>query len=114
MSELFQWEPPSFIPRDAWDAFVEMRKAKGSRAPWTKGARDIAVRNLKAMDDQGEPIGDVLWKCVEHGWSGVEWGLREVKRSTSMVAPEVMRRPIQQVAPSRTMQGLMALQGGKR
>lgn len=112
MSELFPWEPPAFIPRDAWDAFVEMRKAKGSRAPWTKGARDRAVHLLKQMDDLGDPVGDVLWKCVEHGWSGVDWGLNEVRKSAIAAAPVMSRRD--NIAPSKTMQGLMALQGGKR
>lgn len=71
MPELFKWEPPSWISRDAWEAFVEMRKAKGKRAPFTNGARDGIIRQLDRLRSTGNNPDEVLWQSVRNGWSDV-------------------------------------------
>jgi hypothetical protein len=71
MSALFEWEPPSWIGKEAWDAFVEMRKAKGKRAPWTNGARDGIIRQLDRLRSAGNNPDEVLWQSVRNGWSDV-------------------------------------------
>lgn len=65
------WTPPSWIDAEAWAAFVEMRKAKGKRAPFTDAARDRIVIKLQALKAQGHDTAEVLWLSVENGWSGV-------------------------------------------
>ena len=71
MAELFKWEPPSWISREAWDAFVEMRKAKGKRAPFTNGARDGIIRQLDRLRSAGNNPDEVLWQSIRNGWSDV-------------------------------------------
>lgn len=71
MAQLFDWEPPSWISKEAWDAFVEMRKAKGKRAPWTNGARDGIIRQLDRLRSTGNNPDEVLWQSVRNGWSDV-------------------------------------------
>jgi hypothetical protein len=71
VTELFEWEPPSWINKEAWDAFVEMRKAKGKRAPWTNGARDGIIRQLDRLRSAGNNPDEVLWQSVRNGWSDV-------------------------------------------
>jgi hypothetical protein len=66
-----EWEPPGWIPSEAWGQFVGMRKAKGKRAPFTDAARDGIVRELRGLMDQGHDPGEVLRQSVINGWSGV-------------------------------------------
>lgn len=75
---LFPWEPPSWIDAKAWGAFVKMRKAKGSRAPFTEEARDRAVIVLDRLRSQGHPPAEVLWQSVLNGWSGL-FGIKETE-----------------------------------
>lgn len=77
-TSLFPWEPPGWIDAKAWNAFVKMRKAKGSRAPFTEEARDRAVLVLDRLRSQGHPPAEVLWQSVLNGWSGL-FGIKETE-----------------------------------
>lgn len=59
------------IDSEAWAAFVEMRKAKGKRAPFTEAAAKRIRFELGRLNAQGYPPGEVLWQSVVNGWSGV-------------------------------------------
>lgn len=83
MPELFKWEPPSWIDREAWDAFVEMRKEKGKRAPFTQKAKERVIIMLDRLRKQGHPPAEVLWQSVMNGWSGVF-----PVKNMEMLAPE--------------------------
>lgn len=80
MSQLFEWSPPSWIPDQPWQHFVEMRQKKKARNPWTDLARDRAVAKLDEMRRRGVDIAEVLLTCAEFGWVGVEWGEAEVAK----------------------------------
>ena len=56
---------------EAWAAFVDMRKAKGKRAPFTDLARKRILFELRRMQADGQDIDEVLWTSVTNGWSGV-------------------------------------------
>lgn len=110
MSEqLFKWVPPPCIPTDAWEAFVAMRKKKGSRAPWSDVARDRAIAKLVDMHRRGIDINEVLLTCVEFGWSGVEWGENELARRPTAQHSHRGDAPL-----SRQAQGLANLERMKR
>lgn len=112
MSDLFPWTLPSWLPAEAWQAFVTMRKAKGARNKWTNLARDRAIQRLDAMHQLGTDIAEVLLICAEFGWVGVEWGADELaRRGTRAVA---LSRREGSGPPSRQMLALRALQGAKR
>ena len=70
-SRVPSWKPPEWMPADKWEAFTLMRKAKGSRAPFTEAARDGIVATLDKMRADGHDIGQVLQASVVNGWSGV-------------------------------------------
>lgn len=108
MSELFPWSPPAWVPTEAWDAFVAMRKKKGSRAPWTDVARDRCIAKLDDMRKRGVDISEVLLTCVEMGWSGVEWGEAELARKP------VLAHSRRDEQPSRQMRALESLSRGRR
>lgn len=111
VSTLFKWEPPAFIPPEAWAGFVEMRKKKGSRTPFTERARDLAVQQLTDMHQRGIDVGKVLDICTEMGWSGVHYGEQELSRRQPQLAPALSRRGD---PPSRQAQALANLQEMKR
>ena len=56
---------------EAWIAFVDMRKAKGKRAPFTDFARTRILFELRRLQADGQDIEEVLWTSVTNGWSGV-------------------------------------------
>jgi len=56
---------------EAWAAFVDMRKAKGKRAPFTDLARKRILFELRRMQADGQDADEILWTSVTNGWSGV-------------------------------------------
>jgi hypothetical protein len=61
----------SWLDAEAWQAFVDMRKAKGKRAPFTAAARSLVLAKLKRMDELGHDPNEALRESVINGWSGV-------------------------------------------
>lgn len=74
MAELFPWEPPSWVPINAWNAYVDNRlhiqKVKKT-ARWTDLARDRAIKHLDDLRKEGLDIEEVLLTAAEHGWQDV-------------------------------------------
>lgn len=64
-------EAPSWIDAEVWLAFVEMRKAKGKRAPFTDRAAKMIVNELDRLRGVGHNPDEVLKQSVMNGWSGV-------------------------------------------
>ncbi len=64
-------ESPSWIDKEVWDAFVEMRQAKGKRAPFTERAAKMLINELDRLRGQGHKPDEVLKQSVINGWSGV-------------------------------------------
>lgn len=60
---------PDWIPRDAWDGWIAMRKQK--RIPTTDRARAQAIKMLTALRDQGENLEHVLGQSEFQGWAGL-------------------------------------------
>ena len=56
---------------EAWIAFVDMRKAKGKRAPFTDFARTRILFELRRLQADGQDLEEILWTSVTNGWSGV-------------------------------------------
>lgn len=60
---------PDWIPAEAWAGYVEMRKKK--RAVMTDRARDLRIKDLAALLEQGQDIGAVLDQSTANGWTDV-------------------------------------------
>lgn len=56
---------------NAWKAYVELRKKKQARAPFTDIARERILMKLKVFEAQGQSIEAMLYQSVENGWTGV-------------------------------------------
>lgn len=62
---------PTWLDAEAWTAFVEMRRAKGKRAPFTARAEKNMLSHLERMQRDGQDITAAIWQSVRNGWSDV-------------------------------------------
>jgi hypothetical protein len=62
---------PDWLPKQPWDDFVAMRRAKGKRAPFTFAAAKGIVAELEKLRGQGQDPAGVLQQSTMNGWSGV-------------------------------------------
>ena len=60
---------PDFIPLEAWNAFLGMRKAK--RIPNTPRAIKLLIGNLEKFHAAGHHVGEILDISTMRGWTGV-------------------------------------------
>lgn len=60
---------PDWIPADAWEGFVEMRKKV--RAPLTNRAITLVLGKLEKLRAQGHDPAALLDEAVEHSWKSV-------------------------------------------
>lgn len=58
-----------WIPPDAWNAYVEMRKS--SRKPLTEPGKRLAVRELERLKNAGQDPRAVLEQSVFRSWQGL-------------------------------------------
>lgn len=58
---------PDWIPKPAWDGFVEMRKRK--RAVLTDRAKELKVKELDRLRKAGFDVGTILDKSTENSWT---------------------------------------------
>lgn len=86
MNEL---EIPTCISLESWEAYVEMRRKKGQRAPLTDYAARLIWAELLKADKQGYDAQAMLDKSIMNGWTGVFIGPDTPKRSR---AAETTRR----------------------
>ena len=56
---------------EAWAAFIEMRRAKGKRSPFTDLARKRILFELRRFEADKQDPEEILWTSVTNGWSGV-------------------------------------------
>lgn len=68
MNEL---EVPTCISLESWEAYVEVRKRKGQRAPLTDYAAKLIWKDLLEADRQGYDAQHMLDKSIKNGWTGV-------------------------------------------
>lgn len=60
---------PDWIPKDAWEAFMEVRRH--NRAKQTDAALNAIVAALAKFRQAGHSIDEILWSSVRSSWSGV-------------------------------------------
>jgi hypothetical protein len=62
---------PDWIPAEPWSEFVAMRRAKGSRNPFTVGAAKGIIAKLERFKADGHDIAEALGQSTRAGWSDV-------------------------------------------
>lgn len=60
---------PDWMPVEAWDGYVAMRKKQ--RKPMTDRARDLKIAELQRFRDAGHDIGAILDKSTANCWTDV-------------------------------------------
>jgi uncharacterized protein YdaU (DUF1376 family) len=60
---------PSFVPQDAWDGFVQMRRT--GKGVFTERAAALILKQLEAMRAEGQDVAAVLDQSTANGWKGV-------------------------------------------
>jgi hypothetical protein len=73
---------PEWLPTEAWNGFVEMRKQK--KKPLTDRAKQIILRQLDALRANGENPAEILDRSTMHGWTGIF----TARGNASALAPE--------------------------
>jgi len=64
-------ELPEWLDREAWLAFLEMRKAKGRAYPFTPRAKARILQKIAAFHALGQDTTEILWRSANAGWSDV-------------------------------------------
>lgn len=60
---------PNWIPVDAWNGYLEMRKKK--RKEPTDRARDLVIADLLKFKEAGYDLEEILNKSTKNGWTDV-------------------------------------------
>lgn len=60
---------PDWIPSDAWNAYLKLRKAK--RAKVTPEAVELLIRDLAKWRAEGKDVRAILEQSVKNGWTGI-------------------------------------------
>jgi len=76
---------PGWMPEDAWDGWLEMRKAK--RKPMTTRAWNRAIARLEAMLVCGQDLTEVLDRSTMNGWTDL-YEIKEQKNGWSKQKPK--------------------------
>jgi hypothetical protein len=62
---------PEWVPAEPWTEFVQMRRAKGQRTPFTVGAAKGVITKLATLRDAGIDLAEVLRQSTVNGWADV-------------------------------------------
>jgi hypothetical protein len=62
---------PAYIDNELWDAFWEMRKKMGNRAPVTDFAKKLVLKELMKFHGEGYDANNSLEQSIMKGWRGV-------------------------------------------
>lgn len=60
---------PEWMPSEAWNGFIEMRKK--SKTPFTERAIKLTISELERLKGEGQDVCAVLNQSVTNGWKGV-------------------------------------------
>lgn len=60
---------PDWIPADAWQGYLDMRKKV--RKPMTARAEQLAINTLQKLVEQGQDAGAVLDQSTMNSWQGL-------------------------------------------
>lgn len=80
---------PDWIPKEAWDGWVAMRKK--TNRPMTDRARDMAIAKLKAMKDGKHDVAAVLDQSTFRNWTDLYAVKTEITGTVSRNAAAAAR-----------------------
>lgn len=93
-----KFELPDWVPLDAWQGWLEMRR--GKKCPATQRALELAVRDLSKLRAEGNDPGSVLDQSTQRGWRGL-FPLKNQQNGGGNVVPFGQPKP----KPSNPFEG---------
>ncbi len=104
---------PTCVTLESWEAFVELRRRKGQRAPLTEYAAKMVIRRLIEADLQGYDAQHMIDEAIEKGWTTVYIGTHTPRQSraankTANYLQSLKQTPEQRAASEAARQKAMA------
>ena len=62
--------PPDWLPTESWEMWDRFRKKKSAKA-WTEDAKQLGLRKLAQLRDEGHDPTEVIEQSIERGWTGL-------------------------------------------
>ena len=91
---------PAYIDPELWEAFCDMRKQMGKRAPFTDYAKVLVIKQLMKFHAEGYDANNSLENSITRGWRGVFPGeLRSVTRKDVDPALQKIAEDAKKAAP---------------
>ena len=84
---------PTNISPESWEAFIEVRRRKGQRAPLTDYAVKLITKKLIEAEQQGYDPQFMMDEAIEKGWTSV---YVTASTPTASRAADVTRRMLDQ------------------
>lgn len=106
-------EIPTCISAESWEAFVELRRRKGQRAPLTEYAAKMVIRKLVDADRQGFDAQWMIDEAIEKGWTTVYIGpntpkVNRAAKQTQEYLDSLQQTPEQRAASEEARRRVMA------
>lgn len=70
---------PDWIPLDAWNGYLDMRKKK--KKPPTDYARDLLIKELEKLQNEGHDLTKVLNNSIKNDWTDLYGNKNTLKTS---------------------------------
>lgn len=92
---------PGWIDREAWEGFVEMRKAH--KRPFTDRAKRMVLKELQRIKDSGHCPNEALDQSTLHGWLDVYPAKQKTIERVESVTTDVWKQDFERAkADSQT------------
>jgi|SRR5882672_4426631 len=62
---------PDWLPKETWNAFIEMRKEMGAKHKATEHAQVLLIKKLDRMRKEGQDIEAVINESIMRSWTGL-------------------------------------------
>lgn len=62
---------PDWLPQEAWDAYILMRKQMGKKHVATEYAQKLLIKKLDGMRLEGQNVEAVINESIMRGWTGL-------------------------------------------
>lgn len=62
---------PEWMPLEAWEAYIAMRKGMGKKYAATEYAQKLLIKKLDTWRNEGQNIEEILNQSIERAWTGL-------------------------------------------
>lgn len=62
---------PDWLPKDAWDAYIAMRKSMGKKYVATEYAQKLLIKKLEGWRNEGQDVEEIINQSIERSWTGL-------------------------------------------